>query len=50
MLFAPVVTIPLMSVGGLPVGIQIMGQQHQDERMTAIARWMLKTLEPVVVG
>src|SRR5262249_34149616 len=26
MLFAPAVTVPLMSVGGLPVGIQVMGQ------------------------
>jgi len=49
MLFAPVVTVPLMSVGGMPVGIQVMGQQHQDERMTAIARWMLETLDRVVV-
>ena len=32
MLFAPVVTVPLMSVGGLPVGVQLMGQQHEDAR------------------
>src|SRR3546814_19334282 len=30
MLFAPVVTVPLMSVGGLPVGVQVMGQQQED--------------------
>ena len=40
MLFAPVVTVPLMSVGGMPVGVQLMGQQHEDARMTGIARWM----------
>lgn len=50
MLFAPAVTMPLMSVGGLPVGVQVVGQQHEDARMTAIARWMLETVEPVVAG
>jgi Asp-tRNA(Asn)/Glu-tRNA(Gln) amidotransferase A subunit family amidase len=47
MLFAPVVTMPLMSVGGLPVGVQVMGQQHEDARMTGLARWMSETLKPV---
>jgi Asp-tRNA(Asn)/Glu-tRNA(Gln) amidotransferase A subunit family amidase len=48
MLFAPAVTLPLMSVGGLPVGAQVMGQQHEDARVTAIARWMLGTVTPVI--
>jgi Asp-tRNA(Asn)/Glu-tRNA(Gln) amidotransferase A subunit family amidase len=48
MLFAPAVTMPLMSVGGMPVGVQVMGQQHEDARMTAIARWMLGAVKPVV--
>ncbi|MDP2373948.1 amidase [Reyranella sp.] len=48
MLFAPVVTVPLMSVGGMPVGVQLMGQQHEDARMTGLARWMNETLKPVV--
>ena len=39
MLVAPVVTVPLMSVGGMPVGVQLMGQQHEDARMTGLARW-----------
>jgi Asp-tRNA(Asn)/Glu-tRNA(Gln) amidotransferase A subunit family amidase len=47
MLFAPVVTVPLMSVGGLPVGVQLMGQQHEDARMTGIARWMAETIKRV---
>jgi Asp-tRNA(Asn)/Glu-tRNA(Gln) amidotransferase A subunit family amidase len=47
MLFAPVVTVPLMSVGGMPVGIQLMGQQHEDARMTGLARWLHETLKPV---
>ena len=49
MLFAPCVTMPLMSVGGMPVGAQIMGQQHQDARMTAFARWIIDEIDPVLV-
>ena len=48
MLFAPVVTVPLMSVGGMPVGIQVMGQQHEDARMTGLARWLATAVKPVV--
>jgi Asp-tRNA(Asn)/Glu-tRNA(Gln) amidotransferase A subunit family amidase len=47
MLFAPAVTMPLMSVDGLPVGVQLVGQQHEDARMTGLARWMLTNLSPV---
>jgi len=47
MLFAPVVTIPLMSVGGMPVGVQLMGQQHEDARMTGLARWFTENLKRV---
>lgn len=48
MLFAPVVTVPLMSVGGMPVGVQLMGQQHEDARMTGLARWFTENLKRVV--
>ena len=44
---APVVTVPLTAVGGLPMGIQVMGQPHSDYAVSAIARWMLETIEPV---
>jgi Asp-tRNA(Asn)/Glu-tRNA(Gln) amidotransferase A subunit family amidase len=50
MLFAPVVTLPLLAVGGLPVGVQFMGQQHEDARMTAIARFLLDAIAPVCVS
>jgi Asp-tRNA(Asn)/Glu-tRNA(Gln) amidotransferase A subunit family amidase len=36
-------------VGGMPVGVQLMGQQHDDARITAMARWLLETVPPVVV-
>jgi Asp-tRNA(Asn)/Glu-tRNA(Gln) amidotransferase A subunit family amidase len=48
MLFAPAVTVPLMSVGGMPVGVQLMGQQHEDARMTGLARWFTENLKRVV--
>ena len=48
MLHAPCVTVPLLGVDGMPVGVQFMGQQHEDARMTAMARWMLQTIAPVV--
>jgi Asp-tRNA(Asn)/Glu-tRNA(Gln) amidotransferase A subunit family amidase len=50
MLFAPAVTMPLLAVGGLPVGVQLMGQQHDDARVTALARWVLGTVTPVCVS
>ena len=50
MLFAPAVTMPLMSVGGLPVGVQLVGQQHEDARMTGLARWVSENLKRVVTA
>ena len=47
-LFTPVVTIPMLAVSGLPVGAQLIGQQHEDARITAIARWMHENVEPVI--
>ncbi|WP_043339320.1 amidase [Belnapia moabensis] len=47
MLFAPAVTMPLLAVGGMPVGVQLMGQMHQDARITGFARWMLGAIDPV---
>ncbi len=49
MLFAPAVTMPLLGVNGLPVGIQVVGQQGEDARMAAIARWIMENVEPVSV-
>jgi len=48
MLFAPAVTMPLLSVAGMPVGAQLVGQQHDDARITASARWLLPNIAPVV--
>ena len=34
----------------MPVGVQLMGQQHQDERMVGLARWLAGAVAPVVVA
>ncbi len=49
MLFAPATTVPMMGVGGLPVGVQIMGCPREDAATTAVARWLLESVSPVVV-
>ena len=46
MLFAPVVTVPMFSVSGMPVGLQVMGQPHEDARITGIARWIHENIAP----
>ena len=45
---APAVTVPICAVGGMPMGIQVMTQPHMDAQATAVARWMLETLAPVI--
>jgi Asp-tRNA(Asn)/Glu-tRNA(Gln) amidotransferase A subunit family amidase len=49
MLCAPSVSVPMIAVGGLPVGVQFVGQQHEDARMTSFARWLHASLSPVSV-
>jgi Asp-tRNA(Asn)/Glu-tRNA(Gln) amidotransferase A subunit family amidase len=49
LLFAPVVTLPVLAVGGLPVGVQLMGQPGQDARMLALGRWVQGAVRPVTV-
>ena len=45
LLHAPTLTLPT-SVGpnGLPVGIQLVGRLHDDERLLAVSRWIFATL------
>jgi Asp-tRNA(Asn)/Glu-tRNA(Gln) amidotransferase A subunit family amidase len=44
LLGAPTITLPLLAVGGLPVGVQIVGQQHTDDRLAGLARWIAETM------
>jgi len=43
----PAVTVPMLAVGGMPVGVQIVGRQDDDWRTTGIARWLKETVAPV---
>ena len=48
MLFAPAINLPLMAIDGMPMGVQVMGQQGEDARIAGFARWMLSTVQPIV--
>ena len=32
------------------IAVQLMGQQHEDARITAMARWTMQAVTPVVVA
>ncbi|MEM6622670.1 MAG: amidase [Pseudomonadota bacterium] len=49
MLFAPSIAVPLCAVGGLPLGVQVMGQMGSDAAMTEIAGWMLQQVQPAIL-
>ena len=49
MLFAPAVSVPMLAVGGMPVGVQFVGQQHEDARMTSYGRWLHANVAPISV-
>jgi Asp-tRNA(Asn)/Glu-tRNA(Gln) amidotransferase A subunit family amidase len=49
MLLAPVITLPLMAVDGLPLGVQLIGHGHADHRLHGLARWAMENLRPVSV-
>jgi Asp-tRNA(Asn)/Glu-tRNA(Gln) amidotransferase A subunit family amidase len=35
-------SLPVLAIGGLPLGVQIMGFEHQDPDLAAPARWLLE--------
>lgn len=45
----PAVNLPLMSVEEMPIGMQVMGQQNQDNHITGVARWIYENVKPVSV-
>ena len=44
----PCVTVPMLAIGGMPVGIQIVGRHDDDWRTAGYARWLQETIEPAV--
>lgn len=47
---APAVTVPMLAVGGMPVGVQIVGPRHADARTAGIARWLAEYVEPISIN
>jgi Asp-tRNA(Asn)/Glu-tRNA(Gln) amidotransferase A subunit family amidase len=45
----PVVSVPLLAVGGMPVGVQLVGQPHMDARVVGLARWLQQNVPAVAV-
>ncbi|MDE5466340.1 amidase [Bradyrhizobium sp. CSS354] len=41
---APTITMPLLAIHELPVGVQVIGQQHTDDGLAGIARWISQTI------
>jgi len=40
---APAINLPLLTVDQAPLGVQLLGRWHEDERLTAVARWLAET-------
>jgi Asp-tRNA(Asn)/Glu-tRNA(Gln) amidotransferase A subunit family amidase len=47
---APTFNLPLLSVEGVPLGVQIMGFEGEDERLAAFARMLLGAFDSPLVG
>jgi Asp-tRNA(Asn)/Glu-tRNA(Gln) amidotransferase A subunit family amidase len=39
---APAISLPFLTVENVPVGVQLLGPWHGDERLTACARWLAR--------
>jgi Asp-tRNA(Asn)/Glu-tRNA(Gln) amidotransferase A subunit family amidase len=45
----PAVTVPMLSVSGMPLGVQVVGMPHEDARTTSYARWIGQSIAPIAV-
>lgn len=43
---APAITVPGLSVDGMPLGLQLIGHPHSDWQLLGFARWLRATLAP----
>lgn len=43
----PCVSLPLLEVGGLPVGVQLVGERRDDGRLLRTARWLAGQVESI---
>ena len=44
LLGVPCVSLPLMQVGGMPCGVQLVGMRRDEGRLLATARWVEDTV------
>jgi Asp-tRNA(Asn)/Glu-tRNA(Gln) amidotransferase A subunit family amidase len=47
---APTLNLPLLSIDGVPLGVQLMGFEAADADLMSVARWLLETLGSPTVG
>lgn len=47
LLGSPAITVPLMSVAGMPQGIQLIGHAHQDWSLCGYAAWFMSSLNRI---
>lgn len=45
---APAITVPMLAIGGMPVGVQLIGHPHDDWTLTSYARWLLASNQPII--
>jgi len=50
LLGVPAISLPLLSIDGMPVGIQVIGQMHQDEYISRISQWIVNHIDPITIG
>lgn len=39
----PAISLPLLSVEGMPFGVQLMGHARKDYELCAMSRWLCET-------
>lgn len=44
LLGAPALTLPLLTLDDMPLGVQLMGQWHEDQKLVAMGAWMMAEL------
>ena len=47
---APTFNLPLLAMEDVPLGIQVMGFENEDENLTAMARWILEAFSSPTIN
>lgn len=49
LLGVPCITLPLMTVGGLPCGVQLIGRHRDEARLLRVARWVEQNAQRIKI-